>query len=436
MTWRLAKSLVTLRDQVNAKWPNRDKSSDGTIGDAAHQATDSDHNPNSAGVVTAMDITHDPAHGLDARKLAETLVASRDPRIKYIISNAQIISSVVSPWQWRTYTGSNAHRKHVHISVTGSAGLYDDTRPWNLGTVAPPSGRFAVCLPRVLKHEGGNVDDPRDTGGRTSRGITAARWAEWRQTHPGLPEDVWEAPQAEVEAIYREKYWDVLQCDRLPVGIDYAVFDWGVNSGTGRPIPYLQKLVGVEADGIIGPKTLAAIASRDPAIVISGLCDERMVYLKGRPNWETYKNGWTSRVSDVRRDALADAKDAPVPVPVPIPDKPKTLAEAIANVQAHIDAMQSALTELKEQIRMTQQPAPQFDLAALLANPVVKELLGKLLPTLLPFIIQLLPQLLPLLLKGMGQSKPATSNPAVIGAGAGGIGAIIGALATAFFGGK
>jgi hypothetical protein len=135
MAWRVAKSLETLRDQVNAKWPNRDKSSDGTIGDAAHQATNSDHNPNSAGVVTALDITHDPAHGLDARKLAETLVASRDPRIKYIISNGQIVSSVVSPWQWRTYTGSNAHRAHVHISVNGSAGLYDDARAWNLGDV-------------------------------------------------------------------------------------------------------------------------------------------------------------------------------------------------------------------------------------------------------------------------------------------------------------
>jgi len=138
VSWRLAKSLETLRDQVNAKWPNRDKSSDGTIGDVSHQATNSDHNPNSAGVVTAIDITHDPAHGLDARKLAEALVASRDPRIKYIISNAQIVSSTVSPWQWRPYTGTNAHRKHVHISVGGT---YDDARPWNIGGEQKVAGR-------------------------------------------------------------------------------------------------------------------------------------------------------------------------------------------------------------------------------------------------------------------------------------------------------
>jgi lysozyme family protein len=300
---------------------------------------------------------------------------------------------------------------------------------------APVGGRFATCLARVLKHEGGNVDHPSDPGGRTSRGITAARWEEWRKTHPGLPADVFLAPQSEVEAIYREKYWDVLWCDQLPPGVDYAVFDFGVNSGPARSARFLQEIVGSEPDGEVGPNTVAATKAANPTAVVNELCDDRMDFLRGLSTWGTFGRGWTNRVNDVRRDALADARDAPVPVPVP-DEKPKTIEEAIARVDASLDAMQSALTELKEQIRMTQQPAPQFDLAALLANPVVKELLGKLLPTLLPFIIQMLPQLLPLLLKGMGQSKPATSNPAVIGAGAGGIGAIIGALATAFFGGK
>src|SRR6516225_7064321 len=100
MSWRVARSLLTLRDQVNRMAPDRDKSSDGTIGDER-----------------AMDITHDPAHGVDARKLAEALVASRDTRILYLISNAQIVSSVVKPWIWRRYNGVNPHRHHMHISV-------------------------------------------------------------------------------------------------------------------------------------------------------------------------------------------------------------------------------------------------------------------------------------------------------------------------------
>ena len=133
MAWRLAKSLEVLRNQINAQWPVRDKSNDGTIGDASHQATTSDHNPNAAGVVTAMDITRDVAHGLDSRAVAQQLLDSRDPRIKYIISDGQICNSTVSPWVWRKYTGADPHDHHFHISVKADATLWDDPRPWKFG---------------------------------------------------------------------------------------------------------------------------------------------------------------------------------------------------------------------------------------------------------------------------------------------------------------
>ena len=138
MAWRVAKSLLTLRDQINAMAPGRSTSSDGTIGDAAHQATNSDHNPNADGVVTAMDITHDPSHGVDAGKLAEMLRVSRDQRIKYVISQRRIFSSKVSPWQWRPYTGVSPHTEHVHISVDADRSLYDDTRPWAVDGLMKP----------------------------------------------------------------------------------------------------------------------------------------------------------------------------------------------------------------------------------------------------------------------------------------------------------
>jgi hypothetical protein len=110
--------------------PGRNKSSDGTIGDLSHQNRPSDHNPNKDGVVTAIDITHDPAHGVDAGQIAEMLRLSRDPRIKYVISNRRIFSSQKQPWQWRPYNGPNAHTHHVHLSVVGDKALYDDTQPW------------------------------------------------------------------------------------------------------------------------------------------------------------------------------------------------------------------------------------------------------------------------------------------------------------------
>jgi hypothetical protein len=143
--WRVAKSLLALRKEVNAMAPNRDKSSDGTIGDQRHcgGAGRSDHCPNvldgQIGVVTAMDITHDKAGGCDAQDIADTIRARRDPRVKYIIWNRQIANSSpignAEAWQWRPYTGSNPHNKHIHISVKpikdGPSG-YDTESSWGI----------------------------------------------------------------------------------------------------------------------------------------------------------------------------------------------------------------------------------------------------------------------------------------------------------------
>ena len=130
----MAKSLETLLAQINALSPNRDKSSDGGIGNAEHSARTSDHNPDDDGVVKARDFTHDPLHGIDSEKLAEALRASKDGRIKYLISNRKIAASYATggkaAWAWRPYSGSNPHNHHCHISVLADAAHYDDTRPW------------------------------------------------------------------------------------------------------------------------------------------------------------------------------------------------------------------------------------------------------------------------------------------------------------------
>lgn len=135
MAWRLAGSLVTFRDQLNTMYPNRNKASDGTIGDAAHQAegSASDHNPwyvrDGIGVVTAIDITHDPINGLSVDALSDQLAASRDPRIKYIIANNQIMVPSQG-WNWQQYDGTDPHTSHVHLSVVPT--LCDQTKAWDL----------------------------------------------------------------------------------------------------------------------------------------------------------------------------------------------------------------------------------------------------------------------------------------------------------------
>lgn len=149
MAWREAKSLLKLLSQVNEKFPNRSKISDGELGDLAHSQRKSDHDPNANDVVQALDITNDPNHGLVSRQLAEILVASRDKRIKYIISNRQICAGNrgPSPWNWRPYNGLNPHEHHVHISVEDNSSLYDDDSDWNL--VWPSIVPQAVSEPDV-----------------------------------------------------------------------------------------------------------------------------------------------------------------------------------------------------------------------------------------------------------------------------------------------
>lgn len=133
----MAKSLEILRAQINALSPNRDTSADGGIGNAEHSARISDHNPNTSGVVCARDFTHDPGHGIDSELLANKLLASRDARIKYVISNRKIASGDAGPkpWMWRDYPvppNKNPHDHHFHISVKADPKYCDDDRPWKL----------------------------------------------------------------------------------------------------------------------------------------------------------------------------------------------------------------------------------------------------------------------------------------------------------------
>lgn len=144
MTWRIARSLDVLLAEINAHAPNRSKLSDGSIGDPAHAARTSDHNPNKAGVVRARDVTHDPHSGLDcnvlAARLADMLRAGVHPALgsgAYIIWNRQIISRDRIGEGWRFYDGVNPHVKHLHLSVTTAAKGYDSTTAWNLFTPVP-----------------------------------------------------------------------------------------------------------------------------------------------------------------------------------------------------------------------------------------------------------------------------------------------------------
>lgn len=162
MAWRLARALETLRAQVNEKWPTRSKNSDGSVGDVSHSARASDHNPDDAGVVRAIDITHDPKGGFDSYAFADLILKKQDRRLKYVISNRRIGSGPAGPQPgvWRKYTGTNPHDHHCHISTVADA-RGDDTSQWDIdGNLTPTAGQVAAYVaPATTLRKGSTGED-------------------------------------------------------------------------------------------------------------------------------------------------------------------------------------------------------------------------------------------------------------------------------------
>jgi lysozyme family protein len=154
----------------------------------------------------------------------------------------------------------------------------------------------------LLRHEGGFVNHPKDPGGMTNLGVTKRVWEEWT-SHPANEADMRGLTPGMVEPLYRERYWRKVRGDELPPGVDLAVFDCAVNSGPGRAAMLLQQAIGVWPDGVIGPKTMAAIKAADAKATVDRFCDLRLAFLSGLPTWPTFGKGWERRVEDVRRQA-------------------------------------------------------------------------------------------------------------------------------------
>lgn len=161
---------------------------------------------------------------------------------------------------------------------------------------------FPASLAAVLKSEGGNDDDPADHGGRTSRGITQREYDAWRREKHLPILDVWKAPQAEIETIYHDEYWNP-NCDLLPVGADYLLFNMNVNAGPSRGAKILQQALGVNPDGRIGPITRQAIRDANPVSLIKKYSERsRAFYLA--LHQPRFTRGWLNRVEFVQKTAL------------------------------------------------------------------------------------------------------------------------------------
>lgn len=161
---------------------------------------------------------------------------------------------------------------------------------------------FETIFPLLIKDEGGYGNDPADAGGPTKYGITIDDVQKYIKKG-ATADDVRALTLDQAKTIYRDKYWNALDCDNLTSGVDYTVFDYGVNSGLGRPRNCLKKFADKKGDELI-----------------DAINDERMSFLKGlvdrKPSQSKFLKGWTNRVTRVRSKSHDLAKKNNIAGPV------------------------------------------------------------------------------------------------------------------------
>jgi lysozyme family protein len=186
---------------------------------------------------------------------------------------------------------------------------------------------FEACMAEVFKHEGGYVNDPHDPGGETNMGIS-------KRSYP--KENIRGMTRERAAQIYRKDFWDKLKCDDLPAGLDLVAFDAGVNSGPARGAKWLQQAVGVDADGKIGPQTIAAAQTTYGPAAVQRAIGFRLAFMMaakapgGKRLWDDFGKGWQRRCDEVQAlaERMAMGQTAMPPI---IPDAPPITSKPVGN---------------------------------------------------------------------------------------------------------
>ena len=165
---------------------------------------------------------------------------------------------------------------------------------------------FSECLKMLLKHEGGFINHPKDPGGMTNLGVTKAVYDKWTGKESS-EDDMRAITPDDVAPIYKKNYWDKVCGDDLPSGLDWAAFDWAVNSGSKRPAKAIQRVVGASQDGSIGPMTLQAVADLDPDRIIEAVYHTRQKFYENLSTFDTFGKGWTRRNKETLEASLVMA---------------------------------------------------------------------------------------------------------------------------------
>lgn len=223
---------------------------------------------------------------------------------------------------------------------------------------------YDQALTRLLKDEGGYTDHPSDPGGPTNFGITLADARRYWKGN-ATAADMRAMPQSAARKIYREHYWDAMRCDELPAGVDYAVFDYGVNSGVGRAGKVLRRTLGLsDRTSIVSDDVIAAAGRSMPGDLVIALCAERLAFLKTLKTFPVFGRGWTARVSGVRVAALAMAQRRQPP---PVAARPSGASLGKAVVPAGIPAAQASAGAVVAAGVAAAAATSRFDVAATVA---------------------------------------------------------------------
>jgi lysozyme family protein len=162
----------------------------------------------------------------------------------------------------------------------------------------------------VVAHEGGFTNDQRDKGnhlpdgreGCTMWGCTQAVWEKY-VGHEVTQDDMKALKKEDVKPVYKRDYWDAVRGDDLPTGVDYAVFDFAINAGPAAARKMIQRALGVNPDGAIGPATMKAIQDADGKELMQKFSDAKTSFYKSLDNFPVYGKGWLKRVADVQTSA-------------------------------------------------------------------------------------------------------------------------------------
>lgn len=152
---------------------------------------------------------------------------------------------------------------------------------------------FEQAFDKLIAHEGGYVQDPRDPGGETKFGIS-------KRSYPNV--DIANLTLGQAKDIYKKDFWDRAQCDILPPSVAFQLFDTAVNSGIGQAIRFLQRAVGVADDGVVGALTLNAVRRLDAETVVARFNGHRLEFMTRLSTWDVFGRGWARRIAKNLQD--------------------------------------------------------------------------------------------------------------------------------------